>query len=184
MDEHNKIDLYNLVDELYSRFNNKDNFYVYVHLLFEDSGNLKLDYSSPKHLQLAYDYFELQNYMISKGLLKVSDISNVLKLTHCMADDDSSVVILPNGDLSKCEHVLYDEIVGSIYSDTIDKKIIASWKENQDITESCYSCAVYPDCMRLKKCHSTKEVCYKSEQLDLLRKKEREIWKLYENKTK
>jgi len=182
MDEHNKNDLYNLIDELYERFNGKSNFRIYAHLLFENSGNLKLDYSSPKHLELAYDYFALEDYILSKGLLIERNISETLKITHCMADNDSCVVILPDGKLSKCEHVLSGETIGSIYNDKLNQEIIASWKQ-QDITESCYNCAVFPDCMRLKKCHSIKPICYKSEQLDMLRKKERMIWKLYEKES-
>ncbi|MBR4073454.1 MAG: SPASM domain-containing protein [Clostridia bacterium] len=184
MDEHNKDDLYVLVDELFTRFNKKDNFKIYVHLLYEDSGNLKLDYSSQKHLELAYDYFALEDYIITKGLLLERNVSNILKTSHCMADNDSSIVILPNGNLSKCEHALSEDIIGNIYSNAVNQEAINSWKQVQDMTESCYTCAVYPDCLRLKKCHSVKPICYKSEQLDIVRKKERMIWKLYENESK
>ena len=46
-----------------------------------------------------------------------------------MADRDTSVMILPDGKLGKCEHFLDSHYIGSIYSDGWDFNIVNWFKQ-------------------------------------------------------
>lgn len=77
-----------------------------------------------------------------------------------MAASDKSVMIMPNGDLGKCEHHIEDDIVGTIYEGVTNREVVAKWKEHKPYSEECEKCAAYPICSRkLKHCISTVLQC-------------------------
>lgn len=182
MDNHNKDDLYNLIDELYDYLGENKYYSIYAHLLYENSGNLQLSYADNKHSTLVNDFFTLEDYLFSKFNVLRRKLPK--KPTHitCMANNDHALVILPDGRISKCEHALDDDIIGSIYDNKMDEKIINSWRELRPIIERCKTCKVFPDCRPLLKCE-TQRTCYESDQCNKYRNYERLIWKEY-NKQK
>ena len=76
-----------------------------------------------------------------------------------MGDNDEAVVITPEGKLTKCEHFSDREIIGDIYSDNLDTKVINDWKELQPALDICDDCTAYMDCIRLKKCPDISPQC-------------------------
>lgn len=153
MDNHNKIDLYKLVDILDERFSKyKELISVYVWLLYDNRGATKTIRSNIERHMLTNELIKLEEYIYEKNLNTKAIPDSKIKLTSCMADSDDSTVILPNGDLGKCDHHTNDEIYGSIYSDNIDSHLINSWKERKTRFDLCKKCPLEPECIQIKKC--------------------------------
>ena len=148
---HNVDDTKKLIEELCERFSDCENVSMYVHELFENEGAEPTKYTDEQRdyiNQLVGDFnkfaFEHGKYSMRKGLPS-------LRIRHCMADNDHSVIINPDGVLTKCEHCSSVDGFGTIYSDEYDKANLAQFKKHRDI-KSCYDCVLYPRCYILDKC--------------------------------
>ena len=77
-----------------------------------------------------------------------------------MADNDGSVVIQPDGYITKCEHHTDSHHVGHINSGELDAGMLAWFKEKGTMLGAfCRQCVKYPDCMFLLSCPNYEE-CY------------------------
>ena len=79
-----------------------------------------------------------------------------------MADNDTAELIMPDGGIEKCEHIQHRDNIGSIYSSQHDEKKITEWKETVHF-EECDHCALYPQCLVLKKCDTANFGCNKAD---------------------
>lgn len=156
MDASNAQDLFALADELKVRFQGKKSFHVRGVLLKEYSGKIK----SFDTMQQALDTLHvLDERLMSYGLWQKSFLPKGMKLNACMADDPSSATILPDGRIGRCEHFGDREEVGSIYEDSWNTEKLSSWRALRSSEELCKICALYPMCLRLKKCNACPEQC-------------------------
>lgn len=171
--EQNREDIFSLIHFLSGRFNEFKNKYskdklpllgVYVHTIFQELDNAENDEQSEILLKDIYEAeLEIDSLLISEGLKIKSGLPRYIRVNHCMADNGCSAVILPDGSLTICEHhVGGEQNFGSIYSDSRDDKLLTSWKEKYPIEDSCYDCACYPSCFRLKNCPNTNAHCFNS----------------------
>lgn len=151
----NYSDLLILSDMLQDRFGKYTKMInVYAHPLFEG----KLFQPTETERKKLYDnYIALLNYINATDIGSPVGVPRI-RHTQCMADDGKSTVILPDGELSLCEHHCDDEMYGTIYSDEYNQDVIQSWSELADELEGCGDCFYYPACFRLKKCPA-KMVC-------------------------
>ena len=163
MDLHNADELFALCDFLSERFQGYDNLFVYVALLFENEGSKPTIFDDKTMEERYQKLFELQKYIEEEGLSRKSKISQNYRQHHCMADGDTSIVISPEGTFTKCQHFSGIEVLGDIYQGICDTEAVAKWKEQCPEILECDTCAVYPDCIRIKKCPDEKE-CNPSEQ--------------------
>lgn len=114
------------------------------------------------------EYFRFQeelkaSKMRAEGMLKLSTKQN-----RCMADSGYSVVVLPDGRLTSCEH--FNEVGepwGFVDSDEKNEAKYQSFFERYPYEEACKTCVFMPDCIRLKNCPEERESC--SEMRRLLR---------------
>ena len=83
-------------------------------------------------------------YIYSKGFTRIRAIKGDI-MRGCKAQRYDSVVVMPNGDLGKCDTLLDDKMYGSIYSDEVDKNALKFWLHKK-VIEQCKSCIAYPDC--------------------------------------
>lgn len=180
LDTHNYENLKILINELHGFLGDSKYYSMYVHLLFEDSGNLKLKYNESEKMLRFGQLRELEDIIHGKGLYFRTAFSDKPKIRSCMADDDSSIVILPDGKLCKCEHILYKETVGDIYSDELDYKAVESWKKRIAEFDKCRVCPLYPECIKLEKCIEDEKKCEASEQLYKIQNTEFAVWKKYD----
>jgi len=185
MDMHNAKDLFILTDELMRRYKNYDNFYAYVHLLYDNSCEeiSNRDNEEKEFLQKQCD--KLLNYIKANGkskkrFFKENIVSN--KVFHCMADTDSSIMILPDGKLGKCEHFLDERLVGSIYDENINIETINMFKTLTTICSECDDCELRSRCRSLKCCHSTKNYCSKFDRMRLKDSFAKQLKDLYHSK--
>ncbi|MBR6285432.1 MAG: radical SAM protein [Bacteroidaceae bacterium] len=150
----NTEDLIELSDFLQTKFGNNNLVSVYNHWLFGEDG-------SDSDLEpVKYNKFkQLQNKLIECGLFHNYSLKESLRFCHCMADNDSSVLISPKGKLGKCEHFSDQHFIGSIYETTLNNEEITKWKEKYPPTPKCYDCPLYPQCYRIKMCPLETDNC-------------------------
>lgn len=153
MDDHNEEDLFKLTDFLVDRFSGYDDFLMYVHLLFEDScARIAARDDQDRH-GLIEKQLRLRDRIAESGHADRSILKPKSRCSHCMCDNDASVMILPEGQLGKCQHFTEDHFYGSIYSDEIDMGVLYQLKEVMIIDEKhCYDCDYLPMCISLKSC--------------------------------
>ena len=156
MDAQNASIQFALADELGKRYGGRENFNARAGLLIEYVGKIHHFDSDRAALDtLAALNAKLAEYGIrEKHRLKAS-----LTLNSCMADNESSATILPDGRIGRCEHFGDSEEVGSIYGGAWDAEKVRSWQERRKAEEACKGCACYPQCIRLKKCNAAPEIC-------------------------
>ena len=154
MDFHNAQDLKNLSQELADRFGGYSGFRAYSHLIFDENTPWDQRYSLDKWTALYQAREELEQCLAQLGLSAAgrSRLRRTLSTNQCMADDDHSIVITPNGDLGVCEHFSESEFIGNLDSEQRDQAVIQSFCQRCDEIPECDTCFYYPQCVRLKKC--------------------------------
>lgn len=154
-DFYNTSDLFELIDFLASNFRGNNLISVYNSLLFNE--NVELDYKLEAE---KYELFKkLQAKIIECDLFSGYPLKRRLRYSHCMADNDSSVIITPKGDVGKCEHFTDQYLVGNIYDSDLEYDEISRYKEQYQPTQKCFECPLYPQCIRIKMCPDERESC-------------------------
>lgn len=147
VDKHNIDEMSELVSFLRQRFGANKHLSIYSRELYgkrTSEESFALYEQRTKLEQQIADY----GYRVKKQLLK--DI----KLNCCMADNDQSVVIVPDGHLGKCEHYIDHEFFGHIDSEEKDEAILRKFIECPAEIEACATCPYYPQCFRLTMCEN------------------------------
>ena len=182
MDMHNIDDLYELSDYLTDRFKGYDNYFMYPHLLY-DTGKKIIAGRDEDYLKRKY--YELKSKLDRIDPRKPEYFAITHFKTRCMADTDTTVMILPEGQLGKCEHNTEDQFIGSIYDEKLDLKKLREFKRLAPQLKKCDLCELKPACVHLTCCPNHKnESCgeldkkIKEQNLDML------VMKLYNFKAK
>lgn len=146
--EDNIDDLSALIDELAAYFPNREHLLVYTSFL----GDFRGDGRFSSRVLTAERYFALKQKAADAGFsVGNRPLSPEWKSNACMADNDGSDIILPDGGLCRCEHVLGQARCGQVDKDERDEEVLRRWKERVRLPE-CPACALYPRCINLKKC--------------------------------
>lgn len=181
IDRHNADDLFLLADQLGDEFGGNPLVNVYSHSLFEAcDSNAAVTHSDEIRRELYMKQILLRDHLLGLGLASPGKPGHSLKLNRCMADNDSSVIILPDGHVGKCEHFSESEWFAHISSDEVDERQIASFKDLWPELEECPECALYPDCIRLLKCEEAVH-CYPEEREEKLHDLRGQILSYYRN---
>lgn len=152
---YNTSDLFKLMDFLASSFEGNNLVSVYNSLLFNE--NIELDVSLEAE---KYELFKkLQAKIIECGLFSSYPLKRRLRYSHCMADNDASVIITTKGEIGKCEHFTDQYLIGNIYDSNFEYDEILRYKEQYQPTQKCFECPLYPQCVRIKMCPEEREVC-------------------------
>lgn len=149
LSEENGDDLLELVNLLGRRFGSRKGCSAYAATLYG---------LASEKLEAAYR--SLNQMMDGAGILQYRHLPGKMKFRQCIADSDSSVVISPLGNLSKCEH--YSEpsdSCGTVYEGATDKKALAYWQAYCDEQAECGECLLFPQCMRVKGCPAHEAPC-------------------------
>lgn len=153
IDRHNADDLFLLADQLGAEFGGNPLVRVYSHSLFEACDvRAAVSHNDIQRSELFEKQKLLREKLRDAGLSSPGKLAHSLKLNRCMADSDSSVVILPDGHIGKCEHFSESEWFSHVLLEETDEGQIASFKQVRPELEACSECALYPDCFRLSKC--------------------------------
>ena len=167
-------DTLKLIDELSAGFSENENVSAYVSGLFQelekDDVTLKKDLS---------EKLIIAAKKIADSGLDRPKIKNIHTRTGgCMADNDNHIGISPSGKLMKCEHFIFDRLVGDIDSGK-DDELSKGWKERMPDGDLCGKCTVRPVCYRLEGC-PVSHPCDEFEQREFTLRKESQILKNWE----
>ena len=163
------IDVYNtkyircLINELALRFKGKKGVTIYSHTLYEEVGKCGGFIRTDEHRKEICDFQKsLEDEIVSLGLAdsKHYMIDRKFKVHFCMADTAGSIVILPDGHLTKCESCLDGDYVGHIDDECLNDDMLAKYSKCYEKLEECKTCILYPGCIRLEVCHEA-EKCHK-----------------------
>ena len=180
VDRNNAADILCLVDELAERFGGNAKIQVYAALL--------KDYHTPIHDFATQEeekaiVVALLDKLSAAGLCRPGKLAERLPYNACMADDDGSVVILPDGQIAKCEHIDTAGTVGSIRGGQLDDNSVKDWKRTVMLPE-CRTCPLLPQCINLARCPSVREHCSEAERALKTRQLEAKIMNAYRNREK
>lgn len=177
---YNKEDLYTLVDDLYSYFGNNKFYDIAVCPIWDESPNApKLTFE--KYCEQYNELFKLQDYVATKKIRFANILSSEIFIYPCLAVNPHGIQINPDGGIGKCDHHIYDRLIGNIYSDDFDQNAINSWEGLKPPMDSCETCVCYPTCKEIIQCPSAaNRICDEIMQKDYKRILERSIVKTYE----
>ncbi len=167
----NGDDILRLINELGREFKDNDNVSAYVSGLFQET--LKTDACFKK--ELSEKLIEASNALSKNGLTGSKFTRLHTRAGGCMADSDNHRGISPSGRLMKCEHFIYDRLVGSI-DEGDDKEAIEGWKKRMPDGRLCGTCVVRPVCYRLEGC-PVSHPCDEFEQKEFILRKEKQLLK-------
>ena len=160
IDMHNADDLERVAEELHERFKDQKHLGAYLHLLFEDNNKRSGACDDDKRQVLIEKMRLIEDKLAEWGLFRRRNYGPIIKSGNCMADNDGSVVIQPDGYITKCEHYTDSQHVGHVSQDVFDAEKIAYFKEKGTMVKDfCRECAKYPDCQFLLSCPNFEE-CY------------------------
>ena len=162
MDGGNGEDLLLLSGELTKRFGARENLYVYAVMIKSFVGQI---HSFSSEAEAADRFLALQKKLDGYGFSERRVLSRDFRGNCCMADNDGTQLITPDGHIGRCEHFTETELVGSIYSEERDESLIRAWKELHDPYPECAGCPLYPGCIRLDRCEWTRFGCPESNRI-------------------
>ena len=169
LDSHNMNDLEMLIDELEERFSQNKYINVYVAIIHENLGTAPIRHEVPDEQRLEMKWNELQNRLLHAGLRHSKEDLPRLEYNFCMAGDDSTVLITPSGNLAKCEHKIYDSVVGSLDTGIEYQDEVESWKR-EGRWARCLQCNLYPNCYFLERCSIARKCTDSSIERGILKK--------------
>ena len=147
VDKHNIGEMAELIELLHQRFGAEE------HLSVSSSG-LYGERAPEEKAELFAQLLQLEQQIARSRFNHIRKLSKDVRPNHCKADNDGSVVIAPDGHLSKCEHFIDREFFGHIDSEERDIAIIRKFKERRTEIEACATCPFYPQCYRLVMCEN------------------------------
>ena len=144
----NNDDLFSLMDFLQSKFSNYNNFYIYPSLFYPNS----VPKSICDNSKIEECFTKVKKRLSDIGYQRPQILKSRLCAYSCMADNNNSIVISPDGKLSKCEHVTKDTIIGDVFTGVTNTEKVEMWKIRAPEEIGCESCDLVPICNELKYC--------------------------------
>lgn len=158
-DQYNIDDMAELVKLLHHHFGTNEHLSIYPHELFGER-------SPADDARISAERMMLKLQIAACGYNRKQELQKDIKLNHCMADNDGSVVIAPDGHLGKCEHYIDSEFFGHIDREERDNTILHKFKERPADIGACASCPYYPQCNHLVMCPDS--ICTPGKQQEIL----------------
>lgn len=167
MDLYNADDLIVLLEELCKEFKDARGLCVYSHPIAGNQLPTAAIYNDEKRELLYQKKAQLQQKIDVAGFSDTKPLRRFVQVNQCMADDDGSITILPNGNIGKCEHFSENGFIGHISKEEFNTEAVLSYKRTRPELETCQTCPFYPTCIRLDKCVWTED-CYPEMQEELM----------------
>lgn len=176
MTAENADDIIQLCEQLSNRFQGNKRINIYTASV-KDFKNGRNDSDHDKEIALDEKIRKAEEILEDAGLSTAYGLKKPFRINRCMADSDSSEVILPDGNIGKCEHFSETEIIGNIHRKEKNTELMETWKQKEEPYGICADCPLYPQCIKLKKCEWTLFGCYEEERNRKIRRIENSIAK-------
>lgn len=144
----NVDDISVLIEQLHGLFGQRKNIKIHPHALFEYDEN---GFAGTGDEILFERICSIENKLFDYGMLSISNVNSGANMFHCMANDNHSTTILPDGRLGRCDYYCDDMTWGTLSHPSTDKSIIEFFSPLPDY-EDCLSCKYLPICHKLKNC--------------------------------
>lgn len=144
LDKNNHADVLELIELLGTEFSEDELFAAHVAPLYASKDGSAC-YSSE---ELADAYKPILRALIDAGIIRTLDgLPLNFNNASCCAQGINNFCISPNGMISKCDHLLSDDmdVVGSIYEGIRFNSTAAFWA-NPNIPTQCMECGYLPSC--------------------------------------
>lgn len=182
IDRHNVDDLLVLADTLAAEFAGQKLLGVYSHSLFEvGSQEAAVSHTDVQRRELFDARMRLQKKLREGGIALEGKLPEKLRLNRCMADNDTSVLVLPDGHLGKCEHYSDNHWFGHIDSPERNEAELADFKRIREEIDACADCPFYPECYRLVLCEEAVH-CYPEEREEMMLQTRENLLNFYQKK--
>ncbi len=151
---HNLDDLLALADWIAARYPDKRHLRVYSHAIFEKAREAQLPNTAELRMQKAAAVLRFEAACAAHGMLHPPLMNRELRTCRCTLDSPRGLIILPDGRLSKCEHLYDRDFVGDIYHGVTETELTEKFRTRANSRELCTGCAAFPVCIQLKYCPS------------------------------
>ena len=141
VDMHNIREMSSVVELLHKRFGTNEHLIVYTMQLYGE-------HSPEDNAELFARRMQLEQQLMQYGFRGQWGVRRDIKVNCCSADNDGSVVIVPDGHLGKCEQYIDSEFFGHIDSKERNEAVLRKFKERRADIEACATCFYYPQCNR------------------------------------
>lgn len=150
LDRHNAENLKELIDELAENFLDNKFFSVYVHEIFDGMGYEPIERSDDELQQIIEKLLEIETYIDRKGFSRPATKSITaipsLRITYCMADNPSTLLVNPQGMLGKCQHMQYERLIGDLQNGfDANRESLKDWLDYYP-KNGCHQCPLCPSC--------------------------------------
>lgn len=156
LDQHNRDDLEKLIDELLNLFLGKGNLGIYVRILYEDTGFAPIARDKDIRKALYEAQVELNERIIESKMAKLNIMLPHLNVNSCMADNSNAMVVFPDGQLFRCEHIEKQDAIGNVLTGIKGQSAYQKFQVTSE-NEDCLICPIRPACMILKHCEGVKD---------------------------
>lgn len=146
VDRANLEDCLSVFDDLAALDADTDNLWPYVAPLYSDKSKPNQDCF--RHDELSDVFVKVYKKMIDTGFIQtVNGLPMNFSNATCCAKMLNNFVISPEGDISKCEHLLNvpDEVIGHVSTGIVFNSAMAKWCDSS-ISEQCKTCSYLPVC--------------------------------------
>jgi len=181
LDQYNIDDIYKLTDELFIRFKDEKNLRIYSALIFEESCAHMKNADSETRRKLLEKQVKLEKYIIQNGKYALDAKIHKNRFGHCMADDNQAIMILPDGNLGKCQSFVDSNYIGNIYNPEIDYKMVNWYKDIKTVSKECDNCIFRMACVYPKCCIMSLQNCTDLDKQLISNRLEKQMLKCYEN---
>lgn len=154
IDMHNADNLLELANELRQEFIRPKGISVYIHTLLEAANGSQAMHNDQKRKYVFDKMNKIELQLRDDGFIRANRLIHHVKTNHCMADNDNSIVIAPDGHIGKCEHYTEDHFIGHIMNQKWNSQMKEYFRETHDEIDACTTCFKYPNCIWLNLCQN------------------------------
>jgi radical SAM protein with 4Fe4S-binding SPASM domain len=148
----NENEVIGIYKTLAEEFKDNKNVYIYIIPLFTT-------YSKDEQIEIIKNHIRYR-YISNSD----TNFLQKFKYARCAADSPDSIQIAPNGDIYKCQHVLYGDgkiiNINDYYDNNINVEDINQYIYDDSIYsffefKSCKECVFNPSCLNIKCCNNS-----------------------------
>ena len=148
----NADDFANLVSEVQERFEGTKGLAIYATPVLGEYADKKGIINHGNDEWLVNKIVELNDIARKAGIARTYRALPCLEFVGCSAEDDSYMLISPDGSLARCLELFEGmHVVGNVQDGITNETLLHSWKIIADYGK-CKECVYFPRCVKMQNC--------------------------------